>query len=385
MRKRRAFTLIELLVVVAIIGILATVVVVNVSSAQNKARDSKVKADIATIQSAAAIYYQDYNSYLGLACSPVTGSTCESLSYQTDQNIKTIGAATQDIDTVNSNNSVFLTASSSNYRASANLPSTISSTNIQTFSVQGDGYVGTTPPISVGSFDGLTQFLSIPSNSTLQMNNTSFTVFGWFYFKSLPPNISASQVHLVNKWNQSTTQREYLLRCYNDGSRNNFRFDISNDGTNYVAGVSSVVPAINTWYFLVGWYDSSTRLASLQVMSAGSPSTNNTIATSTALAASSVLPGSSTFTIGKQSDINANYFNGSVSQVGLIKRLLTATEINQLYNNGNGLESYQFPTSLITSRPVAVWDFDQISGVTADSVGSNALLNNGNVQLVSKP
>ncbi len=46
MRKLKGFTLIELLVVVAIIGILSTVVVVNLSSSQNKARISKVKADI---------------------------------------------------------------------------------------------------------------------------------------------------------------------------------------------------------------------------------------------------------------------------------------------------------------------------------------------------
>lgn len=53
---RRAFTLIELLVVVAIIGILATVVVVNLSSAQGKSRYAKIVSDMKTVATAATAY-----------------------------------------------------------------------------------------------------------------------------------------------------------------------------------------------------------------------------------------------------------------------------------------------------------------------------------------
>jgi len=58
--KRRGFTLIELLVVVAIIGILATVIVVNLSSAQGKARDAVRKNDLNTISQAMQLYYNQY-------------------------------------------------------------------------------------------------------------------------------------------------------------------------------------------------------------------------------------------------------------------------------------------------------------------------------------
>ena len=62
-RKRKAFTLIELLVVVAVIGILATVVVVNISSAQKKARDAKRKSDLNAMKTALSLYYNDNNVY----------------------------------------------------------------------------------------------------------------------------------------------------------------------------------------------------------------------------------------------------------------------------------------------------------------------------------
>lgn len=61
--SKPAFTLIELLIVVAIIGILATLIFVNVGSVRKKARDAKRMADLKNLQTALEMRYQEEGNY----------------------------------------------------------------------------------------------------------------------------------------------------------------------------------------------------------------------------------------------------------------------------------------------------------------------------------
>ncbi|MGD9811816.1 MAG: type II secretion system major pseudopilin GspG, partial [Sphingobium sp.] len=59
------FTLVELMVVIVIIGLLATIVAINVIPATDKARVEKTKADISTIEQALEQYRLDNLTYPG--------------------------------------------------------------------------------------------------------------------------------------------------------------------------------------------------------------------------------------------------------------------------------------------------------------------------------
>lgn len=66
--NRKGFTLIEMLIVVAIIGILASVVIVGLGPAQKRGRDSRRAADLREVQTGLELYYSKNGKY------PVSGT-----------------------------------------------------------------------------------------------------------------------------------------------------------------------------------------------------------------------------------------------------------------------------------------------------------------------
>ncbi len=72
-QNEQGFTLVELMVVIFIIGLLATVVIINVLPAQDQALVTKAKSDIATMDQALQMYRLDNLNY------PATGEGLQAL------------------------------------------------------------------------------------------------------------------------------------------------------------------------------------------------------------------------------------------------------------------------------------------------------------------
>ncbi|MDO8743193.1 MAG: prepilin-type N-terminal cleavage/methylation domain-containing protein [Candidatus Azambacteria bacterium] len=96
-KKEKGFTLLELLVVIGIIGLLSSIIVVNLTGARKKARDVKRVADIRTIQTALESYYGKNGQY-PTAIQGLVGATAELPARPKDP----IAAATTDCATAQS-------------------------------------------------------------------------------------------------------------------------------------------------------------------------------------------------------------------------------------------------------------------------------------------
>lgn len=82
-RQSSGFTLVELLVVISIIGVLAALLLVNLSNVRERGRDSARKSDLSQMRTALRLYYNDYQSYpaaengLILGCGASADEACD--------------------------------------------------------------------------------------------------------------------------------------------------------------------------------------------------------------------------------------------------------------------------------------------------------------------
>ncbi len=72
--KSKGFTIIELLVVVAIIAVLASIVLVNVTSYISKGKDAAAQGNLATLLTNGAVYYDTNGNYNGWVTGAGTGA-----------------------------------------------------------------------------------------------------------------------------------------------------------------------------------------------------------------------------------------------------------------------------------------------------------------------
>ena len=72
--SKKGFTLIELLVVVAIIGLMSTIVLVNIRSSRARARDASIQSSMHQVRNAAEMSYIRNNESYAEVCDEVNNT-----------------------------------------------------------------------------------------------------------------------------------------------------------------------------------------------------------------------------------------------------------------------------------------------------------------------
>lgn len=201
------------------------------------------------------------------------------------------------------------------------------------------------------------EFLSIADNASLSFGDEDFSFGAWAYLDSKTTHRS-----LVMKYTDATPI-EYGIN-YNSVS-DRFHAAISGNGTiqNDVYADALGSPSTGTWYFVVAVHDSVGNTFKIYIN--GSATVNSVAHTA------GCNNGNSAFLIGAENTVAVPTFpwDGRIAKAFVYRKALSTTEIDNLYNSGNGLADCQLSGSLLTSLE-GYWNLSESSGTRADSTAN---------------
>ena len=271
-KTQKAFTLIELLVVIAIIGILAGMVVVNMSGATDKARIAKGITFAASIQRS-----------MGLNCVGNWGF---------DE-----GSGTSAID-LSGNNST----------------GTISGASYSTTTPYGNGIAGQ----YALSFDGIDDNVNVNDGSNKFNLNNNLTVSAWVYPASAG---SGSGLEILSKYaSASSPYISYGLEWYDT---NKFSFSLGGTDNTFTT-LYSGAQTLNNWYYVTGTYDGANAMIYI----------NGALSNSAPFIKPLKYASGQPLTIGTWYGGGTNYFKGLIDDARIYNSALPASAIRENYLAG---------------------------------------------------
>jgi len=165
-------------------------------------------------------------------------------------------------------------------------------------------------------------------------NDVAFSISLWVYYVGF----AATGNWLLNK-RQTISGDEWQLLRFNDGKT--YMVKMTNS-TNYQQFIANFSYSLNTWYHLVITDDGSKTLAGsrIYVNSVSQSLTAATGGTYTGMQNTTAL--TTMGAVGYATPTAADSHNGYIEDVGIWKnRVLNQSEVNYLYNSGNG-RTYPF-------------------------------------------
>ena len=191
----------------------------------------------------------------------------------------------------------------------------------RTMSIQGSvGYDVGIMGNCVTFVTGAANYLTTASDALLKNYNWSlgFTVAGWMYI----PTAVDGRATLLSKYSAGNTDWYLWLE-----SSTSFSFAIYDSVSGGVSKGSNEAISVDTWYFLTGRYNPTTKKAELLINAVSK-------------GASDALPNvpKNSYSALAINRTGSTYGTCRIDGVGLWSRYLSDAEVSQLYNSGAGLE-----------------------------------------------
>lgn len=199
-------------------------------------------------------------------------------------------------------------------RNDSNLANDLSDNNTVSYTT---GKVSNAADFTAANFE----YLNVASNITLTTGDIDFTYVCWVNLKN--KNFLDYQI-ILSKRNGATNEREITVDF--DRVADRFRVSISSNGTSSttVSANNFGSPNINTWYFLMVWYDSGADTINISI--------NNGVPNS-AMHSGGAYVGTAQFCLGAGNATADTFLDGYLDEVGFWKRLLTPDEKVKLYQS----------------------------------------------------
>jgi len=198
------------------------------------------------------------------------------------------------------------------------------------------------------SFNGVDKYVQVADNASLK-GMTNLTLEAW-----IKPNSYPQYAGIIGKWTYSTTM-QYILGYFSNG---NLTFWVGHDTT--TDSITMLQPPLGVWTHIVAVFTGGSRLEVFY---------NGTSQGFKPTTLASIGVGLEPLYIGKY---DGYFFNGTIDEVRIYNRTLSAAEVSGHYNNGIG--QYGRPETGL----VAGWHFDE-GGSTATAGDYSGNNNNGTV------
>ena len=166
------------------------------------------------------------------------------------------------------------------------------------------------------------EYFRVASSPSLRTGDIDFTIAFWVSFTNIADGITR---YLAVK--DQPSAREWGI--YKNDTGSTLHFYVTHDGSTVTQTPSTT--GGNAFQLIICWHDSVNNTINLQ--------RNNGTVLSTSHSSGVFGTNSSLFLSGYNG--SSNFHNGAIDEMGFWKRILTAQERTQLYNNGNGL-AYPF-------------------------------------------